>query len=62
MVHPFLSVLLLVKIALKQGVFAYDCNYGLVWGKGEIGKVWLAEVDGASVTPLELESHPTSPK
>jgi len=35
-----------------------ESNYGLVWGKGEIGKVWLAEVHGASVTPLELESSP----
>jgi hypothetical protein len=26
LVHPFLSVPLLVKIALKQGVFAYDCK------------------------------------
>ena len=39
-----------------------ESNYGLVWGIGEIGRVWLAEVDGASVTPLELELHPTSPK
>jgi hypothetical protein len=27
LVYPFLSVPLLVKIALKQGVFAYDCKW-----------------------------------
>ena len=42
MVHLFLSVPLLVKIALKQGVFAYDCipdGLERMWKCGDFGRL-----------------------